>query len=191
MKTISTLRTKALDMPVIKNNLANFMSNKRLVKISAVVTIVLILLMLMLINVLNGKKQAMAQTTPTPVLTVTSQPATMQSVVRLLSVHGSVSAWDPVSVGATAGGLEVKSVLVEEGQLVKQGQLLATLDSAQLQAQIESERARLAASIATVSKSIQPNRPEDINGLAAAVAQAQATCGRSTSSAGASSGQCC
>ena len=174
MKTISALKTQALTMPAIKDGLVGFMSNKHLVKISAIATIVLILLVLALNNVLASKKQAI-QITPAPVLTVTSQQAIIKSVARLLSVHGSVSAWDPISIGATTGGLEVKSVLVEEGALVKKGQLLATLDSAQLQAQIESERARLAGSMATVSKSIQPNRPEDINGLAAAVAQAQAT----------------
>jgi len=162
-------------MPLIKDGLTNCMSNKRLVKISAAVTIALVLLMLYLSSILSGKKQVLAQTTPAPVLTVTVQPAVIKSVDRLLSVHGSVSAWDPISIGATAGGLEVSSVLVEEGALVKKGQCLVILDSAQLQAQLESERARLAAGIAAVSKSIQPNRPEDINGLAAAVLQAQAT----------------
>ncbi len=112
-----------------------------------------------------------------PVLTVTTQAAVIRPVDRILAVHGSISAWDPIYVGATTGGLEVKAVLVEEGDLVKKGQVLAILDSDQLQAQIESEKARLAASIANVIKSIQPNRPEDINGLSAAVSQAHANVG--------------
>ncbi len=98
-------------------------------------------------------------------------------VDRVLSTHGSITAWDQASVGATTSGLEVKSVLVEEALLVKKGQLLAVLDSDQLQAQLESERARLTASMSNVGKSIQPNRPEDINGLAAAVSQAEANIG--------------
>jgi len=171
----TTTQPKAQNMPVIKDRLTSPVSRQWLVKGGAALITGVVLLMFVLGNLLSGKKQTFAQNTPAPVLTVTVQPVAIKPVDRLLSVHGSVSAWDPVSVGATATGLEVKSVLIEEGALVKKGQLLATLDSAQLQAQIESERARLAGSIATVSKSIQPNRPEDINGLAAAVAQAQAT----------------
>lgn len=122
----------------------------------------------------SGKKQSAAQNIRTPVLTITTQPASIKPIDSILAVHGSIAAWDPISIGATTSGLEVMSVLVEEGALVKKGQALATLDSSQLEAQIESEKARLTASIATVTKSIQPNRPEDINALAAAVSQAQA-----------------
>ena len=124
-----------------------------------------------------AQKKTVAQNTHNPVLTVTTQLATTKAVERILSAHGSIAAWDPVSVGATTSGLQVKNVLVEEGMLVKKDQLLAILDSDQLQAQIESERARLSASESNVGKSIQPNRPEDINGLAAAVSQAQANVG--------------
>ncbi len=129
---------------------------------------------LVLFNAILAKKEP-AKETATPVLTVSTQTASMTPIERALAVHGSISAWDPISVGATAGGLEVKDIAVDEGALVKKGQLLAILDSAQLRAQLDSERARLNASVASVSKSIQPNRPEDINGLTAAVAQAQAT----------------
>jgi HlyD family secretion protein len=121
-----------------------------------------------------GKKEPTKELR-TPVLTVSTQPATMAPIERALAVHGSISAWDPISVGATASGMEIKAIRVDEGDIVKKGQVLAVLDSSQLQAQLDSEKARLKASIASVSKSIQPNRPEDINGLTAAVAQAEAT----------------
>jgi HlyD family secretion protein len=113
--------------------------------------------------------------TRTPALTVSVQQPTTKPIERLISVHGSVWPWDPISVGATTSGLETKTVLVEEGDLVKKGQTLATLDSSQLQAELTSEKARLTAGIANVSKSIQPNRPEDINALAAEVEQASAS----------------
>jgi HlyD family secretion protein len=112
--------------------------------------------------------------TRTPALTVSVQQPSIKPMERLLSVHGSVWPWDPISVGATTSGLETKTVLVEEGDLVKKGQTLATLDSSQLQAELASEKAKLTASIANVSKSVQPNRPEDINALAAEVEQASA-----------------
>ena len=112
----------------------------------------------------------------TPVLTITTVSPELKTLHRELSVHGSVSAWDPVSVGATttANGLEVKSILVDDSDHVKKGQVLATLDSSQLVAQLDSEKARLASSLASVTKSIQPNRPEDLNSMQAAVAQSQA-----------------
>jgi HlyD family secretion protein len=109
-----------------------------------------------------------------PVLTVSVQNPQFKPIERKLAVHGSVSAWDPISIGATTSGLQVEKILVDEGQTVKKGQLLATLDSSQLNAQLQSEKARLASAIATVSKSVQPNRPEDINSMTAAVSQAEA-----------------
>src|SRR5262249_19459763 len=63
---------------------------------------------------------------------------------------------------------------VEEGDLVKKGQVLATLNSALIQAQLEEAKARLQSSRAALKKAIQPNRQEDILALKAAVAQSQA-----------------
>jgi HlyD family secretion protein len=109
-----------------------------------------------------------------PVLTVSVQTPQVKPIERKLAVHGSVSAWDPISIGSTTSGLQVEKILVDEGQTVKKGQLLATLDSSQLNTQLQSEKARLASAVATVSKSVQPNRPEDINAMSAAVSQAEA-----------------
>jgi HlyD family secretion protein len=109
-----------------------------------------------------------------PVLTVSTALPVMKSMQNVLTVHGTISAWDPISVGASESGLEVKAINVEEGVIVKKGDVLAILDSAQLRAQLDSEKARLASAVANVSKSIQPNRPEDISGTQAAVAQAKA-----------------
>ena len=120
------------------------------------------------------QKTLATKTSRKPVLTVTTALPSLQSMQNEIAVHGTITAWDPVSVGATSGGLEVKKINVEEGALVKKGAVLAVLDSDQLRAQLDSERARLASAIANVTKSIQPNRQEDINGVVAAVAQAKA-----------------
>jgi HlyD family secretion protein len=146
--------------------------DKRLVAASIMVVVLIIGIAASLI--LSSKKVE-PKAEQHPVLTVTVQRPSIKTIDHQLAVHGSISAWDPVSVGATAGGLTTKSILVEEGMLVKKGQVLATLDSSQLQAQIQSEKARLASSLANASKSVQPNRREDINALAAAVAQAEST----------------
>ncbi len=107
-------------------------------------------------------------------MAVTTAAARLQLVDDSVSVTGSVSAWDPLSVGAEVNGLRIQSVAVEEGDFVRKGQPLARLNSALLTAQLKQARARLAASEATLRKSIQPNRREEILALAAALAQAEA-----------------
>ncbi len=185
MKITSTINTDSTQQqgenkPAAKSQVPQsqgqgLFSKKRLL-ISALL-ILLIVTAAIIVTFIVNRKTKVAIKPHTPVLTVTIQPALIKPLERLLAVHGSISAWDPVSVGATTSGLEVKNILVDEGALVKKNQVLAVLDSAQLQAQLDSEKARLAASVANVTKSIQPNRMEDINGFAAALAQAEASIG--------------
>lgn len=120
-------------------------------------------------------KPATAATLTPPVVTVTSAIARYQSVKDTIVVTGSVHAWDPLSVGSEVSGLRIQAVNVEEGDHVKKGQILAVLNSSLLRAQLEQARARLQSSQATHRKSVQPNRPEDILALRAAVSQLQAT----------------
>lgn len=124
---------------------------------------------------INGTKaSAAAENKRSSVLTVTTQYPAVQLIERELAVNGSISAWDPVSVGATTSGLETKTVLVEEGDCVKKGQVLATLDSSQIRPQLKSEQSKLRADLNNLKKAIQPNRPEDIAALTAVVLQAEA-----------------
>jgi HlyD family secretion protein len=150
---------------------------QRRIRVGALVTAV-VAIGLVLFNRFQSsevKPKITAAAVHAPVLTVTVQRPISQPIERLLAVQGTVSAWDPIAVGSTTSGLEVKKITVDDGALVKEGQLLAVLDSTELQAQIQSEKARLAGSIAGLSKSIQPNRPEEVNQLAAQVSQAEAT----------------
>lgn len=112
---------------------------------------------------------------PPPAVTVTTAISKERIVDDNLIVTGSVSAWDPLSVGAEVGGLRITSVNVEEGDHVKKGQVLATLNSALLHTQLEQAKARLASNEANLKKSIQPNRSEEVRGLQAALAQAEAS----------------
>lgn len=114
--------------------------------------------------------------TVTPaVVTVSTDVARTQQVEDTLSVTGSIMAWDPLSVGPEVSGLRITSINVEEGDHVTKGQVLATLNSTLLRAQLDQAKARLHSSQANLSKSIQPNRPEDIIALRAMLAQAEAT----------------
>ncbi|MBX9571579.1 MAG: efflux RND transporter periplasmic adaptor subunit [Candidatus Obscuribacterales bacterium] len=110
----------------------------------------------------------------TAVLTVKTSKAELKSTPRHLSVNGSVSAWDPLAIGAEVQGLRIDSIRVEEGDQVKTGQVLATLNSSVLRAQLEQQKARLAADQAGLKKAIQPNRVEDLNTWRAALSQAEA-----------------
>ncbi|MBZ0186334.1 MAG: hypothetical protein K8F91_08815, partial [Candidatus Obscuribacterales bacterium] len=60
-----------------------------------------------------------------PVLTVAIQQAELRVLDRHLRITGSISARDPLTIGAEVGGLKVESVLAEEGDFVKSGQVLA------------------------------------------------------------------
>ncbi len=109
-----------------------------------------------------------------PVATVTVQPAQLAPVPDVLELTGSISATDPLSIGSSAGGLVITQVNIEEGDYVKKGQVLATLDSSVLRAQLAAAQARLQGAGASVAKASQPNRPEDIGSFEAAHKQALA-----------------
>lgn len=115
--------------------------------------------------------KAMAAAAP-PVVTVTTSRAAYQPVEDTLVATGSVSAWDPLSVGAEIGGLRIKTVEVEEGDTVKKGQVLARLNCAVLEAQLKQAQARLRSGKASLLKAIQPNRAEEILALKALYAHA-------------------
>ncbi len=124
--------------------------------------------------VLN-KAPVVTPKTKIPVVTVTAQRVALRPVLRNIKVNGTIWPWDPLSIGSQVNGLTIQTILVDEGQLVKKGQVLARLDSSVLKAQLDQERARLQVNEAALSKAIQPNRIEDILSLKAAVAQADAS----------------
>ena len=109
-----------------------------------------------------------------PVVTVTTEAAKIGKVSSALTVTGSISAIDPLTIGSQASGLSIVQVLAEEGDYVRKGQVLCILDSSVLQAQLKGMEARMVGSRASALKAVQPNRQEDIAGLAAAYQQALA-----------------
>ncbi len=68
----------------------------------------------------------------------------------------------------------IAKVMVEEGDRVKQGQVLATLDSDRLQAQIRQVDAEIAAQQQVVDKLVAGTRPQEIEQARAEVAAARA-----------------
>ncbi len=87
---------------------------------------------------------AAAPAEPPPSLTVVVAEAAPRPLARIVVGDGSVVAWQELVIGAEAGGLRVAEVAVEEGDAVRQGQLLVRLDDALLRAALGAAEAAVA-----------------------------------------------
>jgi HlyD family secretion protein len=84
-------------------------------------------------------------TSPTrPVLAVTAEAVQTSPVDRLLSVNGSVAAWQEASVGAEVEGLRLVDVRVNVGDAVRRGQVLAVFETSLPAAELEQAQAAMA-----------------------------------------------
>src|SRR4051812_8557909 len=103
-------------------------------------------------------KPASAAAQSAPVATVTTSMVGFAPVQTKVVASGSIAPQHAVDVGAEVSGLRIVEVNVDEGDQVRQGQVLARLNSDILQAQLDSLQAQLQAKRANVSKARQPNR---------------------------------
>ena len=76
-------------------------------------------------------------------LTVDVVAPTAQTLARTVAASGSVAARDELVVGSDAGGVRLTEVLVDVGDTVRRGQLLARGDDAQLLAQLAQQDAQI------------------------------------------------
>ncbi len=97
------------------------------------------------LNAANKPEAAppVASTPPRPSLTVTVQPVVSKSFPKTLSVSGSLAAWDELPLAAEASGLRIDNIYVDEGDRVRKGQVLATLNNQLLKAQMQQSKARV------------------------------------------------
>ncbi|WP_161600809.1 efflux RND transporter periplasmic adaptor subunit [Teichococcus oryzae] len=86
-----------------------------------------------------------------PALTVTLAPVQRRELARVIIGDGSVVAWQELVIGAETSGLRVLAVPVEEGDQVRQGQMLVEFDAALPAAQLAQARAALAEAEAALS----------------------------------------
>jgi HlyD family secretion protein len=91
----------------------------------------------------NKPKESPPVSAPRPSLTVTVQPASSRSFPKTLSVSGSLAAWDELPIAAEASGLRIENIYVDEGDRVRKGQVLATLNDRLLKAQVSQSEARV------------------------------------------------
>ena len=99
----------------------------------------------------DGEKSALT-TAPKPALTViTAQPQASNLPLRI-SANGNVAAWQEAIIGTEANGLRLAEVRVNVGDVVKQGQVLATFASGTAQADLAQARAAVVEAEATLAE---------------------------------------
>ena len=91
----------------------------------------------------NEEKPKPSPTPAKPALTVSVTSATTAQAPKVIAANGSVVAWQEAVVGAEASGLKITRVLVNVGDRVKRGDVLATLNSETLQAELAQAQAFL------------------------------------------------
>jgi len=116
---------------------------------------------------------AAASTTAKPSLTIraiTPQPAQW---AQTLPATGSFAAWQEVVIGAEIGGQRLAQLLVEAGDRVRKGQLLARLSPGTLEAELAASRAGLLEAEAAARDAVSTaQRVRSLQGSEALSAQA-------------------
>ena len=95
---------------------------------------------------LSGPALAQAQAAsaaPKPALTVKKAVAQPGTWPQTLAGTGSIAAWQEVVIGAEIGGQRLAALLVDVGDRVKKGQLLARLSPGTLETDLAASRAAL------------------------------------------------
>lgn len=77
----------------------------------------------------------------TPALTVTTIPVVEREIRRNVIATGTIVPWQDLSIGTEISGLKVVDVPVDEGDMVKAGQLLAQIDKTVVSAQLRHAEA--------------------------------------------------
>ena len=92
------------------------------------------------------------ETNLTPTMSVTVAAVELATVERTLDATGSVVAFDLLPVLPQVNGLQIQQVLVEEGEKVTQGQVMAILDDSVLKSQISQAESQVASARSQVEQ---------------------------------------
>jgi len=90
--------------------------------------------------------------TTKPALTVTTTTPQTTMLAVMLAANGNLAAWQEASVGAEAAGLRIAEVLVNVGDRVRQGQVLARFATDSLRADTAQAQASLAEAQASAAE---------------------------------------
>ncbi|MEJ8838799.1 efflux RND transporter periplasmic adaptor subunit [Ramlibacter sp. AN1133] len=100
----------------------------------------------MLLAACGNKEEAAKKTAATgkPALTVSTVMPQQAMLPVTLAANGNLAAWQEASIGAEGGGLRIAEVLVNVGDRVRRGQVLARFDAGTLSAETAQAQAALA-----------------------------------------------
>jgi len=99
----------------------------------------------------SGDKAEPAAAAPKPALTVTAAQPEQTRLPITLSANGNIVAWQEAIIGSESNGLRLTQVLVNVGDSVKAGQLLARFSGDSVQADVAQARASLVEAQATAA----------------------------------------
>lgn len=99
----------------------------------------------------DGGKAGPAAAAPKPALTVTAAQPEQTRLPIKLSANGNIVAWQEAIIGSEANGLRLTQVLVNVGDTVKAGQVLARFSGDSVLADVAQARASLVEAQATAA----------------------------------------
>ncbi|MDP3355265.1 MAG: efflux RND transporter periplasmic adaptor subunit, partial [Polaromonas sp.] len=97
----------------------------------------------------NGDKTPATSAAPKPALTVAVAQPTQTSLPVTLNANGNITPWQEAVIGSESNGLRLTQVLVNVGDTVKAGQLLARFSGDSVLADVAQARASLVEAQAT------------------------------------------
>jgi HlyD family secretion protein len=109
------------------------------------------------------------QTAASRILTA---PVQRQSLEIVVSANGTIKAERSINVSPKSAGV-LKRLLVKEGDVLQQGQIIAYMDDSNLRGQLVQYQGQLAQAEATLKKTVNGNRTQDIAQARAALVEAQ------------------
>ena len=102
-------------------------------------------------NAADDKTKASVPATK-PALTVNVIAPILQDINQHVLANGSLAAWQEAIIGAEANGLKIAEVRVNVGDRVKQGDVIAVLQSDTLKAELAQAEATLAEAVASAQE---------------------------------------
>lgn len=114
------------------------------------------------VNATDQKANTSAPVTK-PSLTVNVVNPSQLDINQHVSANGSLAAWQEAIIGAEANGLKISEVLVNVGDRVKKGDVLAVLQSDTLKAELAQAEGSLAEAIASALEArVQTDRAKSL-----------------------------
>jgi HlyD family secretion protein len=103
---------------------------------------------------------------------ILTEPVQRQSLAVAISANGTVKADRSINISPKSAGV-LKRLLVKEGDVVQQGQVIAYMDDTNLRGQLVQYQGQLAQQEAALRKAINGSRTQDIEKARAQLAEAQ------------------